>query len=130
MSFLNGKLNATEETLMLLHGDANGTEASLDALAEDVQQMELSITELREQVYNAKNANFQGEDLSSRSTNRISLPVYIYIYSHVCVQVPWTPFPPHTHCQPWRRVASTPPPAIQEAPWRSQQPPAEPQRPR
>lgn len=65
LSFLSGKLNTTEETLILLHGDANATDVYLDALTEDINQLELSIKELREQVDKAKNANFQGEDLPS-----------------------------------------------------------------
>ncbi|KAK5849033.1 hypothetical protein PBY51_008708 [Eleginops maclovinus] len=60
MSYLNGELNTTEDTLNLLHSVANATDANLDALTEDANQMELSIQELRQQVYNAKNANIQG----------------------------------------------------------------------
>ena len=48
---------------MLLHWDSNATEVSLDSLTEDIKQLELSIRKLREQVYKAKNANFQGENL-------------------------------------------------------------------
>lgn len=66
MSFLNGKLNTTNETLMLLHDDANATEANLDALTEKIRQLQLSIEELKGQVFNAKNANFQGEYLRRR----------------------------------------------------------------
>ncbi len=61
MSYLNGKLNTTEETLNLLHTDANATDANLDALTDEANQLEQSVQELRQQVYNAKNANIRGE---------------------------------------------------------------------
>lgn len=61
MSYLNGKLNTTEEMLDLLHDDANATTAHLNSLTDEVNQLERSIQELRQQVYNAKNANIQGE---------------------------------------------------------------------
>ncbi|XP_034433503.1 laminin subunit beta-1-like [Hippoglossus hippoglossus] len=60
MSYLNGKLNTTEETLNLLHNDANSTDVNLDALTEEANQLELSVQDLRQQVYDAKNANLQG----------------------------------------------------------------------
>lgn len=67
MSFLNGKLNTVEETLVLRRGDANATEVDLDSLRDNINQLELRVQELREQVFNAKNANFQGENLRSSS---------------------------------------------------------------
>lgn len=62
LSYLNGKLNTTEETLNLLHSDANATDANLVSLTDEVNQLELSIQELRQQVYIAKNTNIQGEN--------------------------------------------------------------------
>lgn len=67
MSYLNGKLNTTEETLNLLHSDANATEVNLDSLTDEANQLELNIQELRQQVYNAKNANIQGEKPDCRT---------------------------------------------------------------
>lgn len=66
MSYLNGKLNTTEETLNLIHSDANATSANLDALMDEARQLELSVQELRQEVYNAKNANIQGEEQDCR----------------------------------------------------------------
>lgn len=80
MSFLSGKLNTTEETLTLLHGDANATEVDLDSLTEDINQLELSIKELREQVYNAKNANFQGENLRKEDKHVLSINIHAHIF--------------------------------------------------
>ncbi|XP_071368424.1 laminin subunit beta-1-like isoform X2 [Centroberyx affinis] len=60
MSYLNGRLNTTEETVTLLYGDANTTEATLEALREEAGQLELTVQDLRQQVYIAKNSNFQG----------------------------------------------------------------------
>ncbi|XP_034719673.1 laminin subunit beta-1b [Etheostoma cragini] len=60
MSYLNGKLNTTEETLNILHSDANATDANLDALTAEANQLELSVQDLRQQVHKAKNANIQG----------------------------------------------------------------------
>ncbi|KAM9328243.1 laminin subunit beta-1b [Pholidichthys leucotaenia] len=60
MSYLNGKLNTTEETLDLLHSDANFTSADLDKLTDEANQLEQSVKELRQQVYDAKNANIHG----------------------------------------------------------------------
>lgn len=61
MSGLNGQLNVTEESLNLLHGNANVSNAVLDSLTDEVTQLELRIQESRQLVYNAKNANIQGE---------------------------------------------------------------------
>ncbi|XP_058480786.1 laminin subunit beta-1b [Solea solea] len=60
MSYLNGKLNTTEENLDLFHDEANSTDVNLDALSDEVQQLELGVRELRQQVSDAKNANLQG----------------------------------------------------------------------
>lgn len=45
----------------LLLDDANSTHVNLSALTDEAKQLELSVQELRQQVYNAKNANIQGE---------------------------------------------------------------------
>ncbi|XP_056280789.1 laminin subunit beta-1b isoform X2 [Pseudoliparis swirei] len=60
MSYLNGKLNTTEETAIHLHGDANATDADLAALTDEAGRLELRVRELRRQVDNFKNANIQG----------------------------------------------------------------------
>lgn len=70
MSYLNGKLNTTEEMLDLLHDDSNATTAHLNSLTDEVNQLESSIQELRQQVYNAKNANIQGETPHCRRGGR------------------------------------------------------------
>ncbi|XP_068995957.1 laminin subunit beta-1b isoform X2 [Embiotoca jacksoni] len=60
MSFLNGKLNTTEETLNLLQDDANATDANLDALTDESDRLERTVRELRQQVHDTKNANIHG----------------------------------------------------------------------
>lgn len=61
MSGLNGQLNETEESLNLLHSNASVSDTVLDSLTDEVTQLELRIQESRQLVYNAKNANIQGE---------------------------------------------------------------------
>lgn len=61
MSYLNGKLNTTKETLNLFHSDTNATDTNLDSLTDEVNQIDLRIQELTQQVYNTKNANIEGE---------------------------------------------------------------------
>lgn len=78
MTYLNGKLNTTEELLDLLQGDTNDTDASLDSLTEEINQLERTIRQLRQEVYNAKNANIQGE--SSLCTRVISSSLFILIF--------------------------------------------------
>ncbi|XP_026002832.1 laminin subunit beta-1b isoform X2 [Astatotilapia calliptera] len=60
MSYLNGKLNTTEEALELLQSDANATDADLDVLTVEANQLEMSVQRLRQQVDDAKNANIHG----------------------------------------------------------------------
>nr|XP_020515981.2 laminin subunit beta-1-like [Labrus bergylta] len=60
MSYVNIKLNTTEESLNLLHSDANATDANLDALTDEANKLEQSVKDLRQEVYNAKNANIKG----------------------------------------------------------------------
>lgn len=66
MSYLNGELNTTEESVNLLQSDANATDAKLDTLADEANRLELSVQELITEVYNAKNANIQGEKPDGR----------------------------------------------------------------
>lgn len=88
MSYLNGKLNTTEEALGLLRGDAHAADANVTALTEAIDRLELSIKELRQQVYDAKNANFQGEASLSRPDKRRRL------YSRTFLVFFFTPPPP------------------------------------
>lgn len=60
MSYLNGKLNTTEEALELLQSDANATDADLDVLTVEANQLEMSVQRLRQQVDDTKNANIHG----------------------------------------------------------------------
>lgn len=71
MSFLNGKLNTTEDGLNLLHGDSNTTEADLNALTDEANKLDRNVQDLRQQVRNAKNANIYGE----KSNHHTSKPV-------------------------------------------------------
>lgn len=61
MSYLNGQVNTTKETLDLLHSEANVTSSELDTLTDEANQLELRVQDLIQQVYNIKNANIQGE---------------------------------------------------------------------
>lgn len=61
MSFLNGKLNTTQETLEILHKDANSSSSKLDALTDEANKLELSVQALIQQVHLIKNSNIQGE---------------------------------------------------------------------
>lgn len=103
MSYLNGKLNTTEEMLDLLHDDANATFAQLNSLTDEVNQLERSIQELRQQVYNAKNANIQGETphcrRGGRWTGNQPFGRVTLKETYALFQVPWTPFPKHTGSQ-------------------------------
>lgn len=65
MSYLNGKLNTTEEALELLQSDANATDADLDVLTVEANQLEMSVQRLRQQVDDTKNANIHGEKSSA-----------------------------------------------------------------
>lgn len=60
MSFLNGKLNTTNENLVLAYGEKNLTETGLDALTGEANKLEQQVQELRQQVHNIKNANIHG----------------------------------------------------------------------
>uniref|UniRef100_A0A3Q2TZN7 Laminin, beta 1b n=1 Tax=Fundulus heteroclitus TaxID=8078 RepID=A0A3Q2TZN7_FUNHE len=60
MSFLNGQLNTTRESLNMVHGEANGTETSLDVLTDEANKLEEYVQELRQQVHNIKNSNIHG----------------------------------------------------------------------
>lgn len=91
MTYLNGKLNTTEELLDLLHGDTNDTDAGLDSLAEEINQLDRTIRQLGQEVYNAKNANIQGE--SSLCSKVICSNLFKFIFVLFgCPQVRWTPF--------------------------------------
>ncbi|KAM4712138.1 laminin subunit beta-1b isoform 1-T1 [Anableps anableps] len=60
MSFLNGKLNTTEESLIVADGDANATEANLDVLTDEANRLQQHVQELAQQVHDIKNANIHG----------------------------------------------------------------------
>lgn len=61
MSYFNGKLNTTEESLSFLHGDANITDIRLEELTDEAKKLEQNIQELKQQVLDAKNANIFGK---------------------------------------------------------------------
>lgn len=67
MSYLNGKLNTSEETLNFIHSEANVTDANLDALTNEANKLEVKVKELRRQVHNIKNANIHGENSNCSS---------------------------------------------------------------
>lgn len=60
MSYLNGKLNTTEETLNQINSEANTTEINLDSVTEEAEQLERSVKEMVQQVHDIKNANIHG----------------------------------------------------------------------
>ncbi|XP_047431649.1 laminin subunit beta-1b [Mugil cephalus] len=60
MSYLNGQLNTTEDTLDGLHSDAKVTHANLDLLTDEAKQLDRDVQELRQQVHNIKNTNIHG----------------------------------------------------------------------
>lgn len=86
MSHLNGRLNTTEETLTLLHSDTNTTDVDLDTLTDEVIQLEVSVEQLRQQVYDAKNANIEGERPDCVYRLSLKQAYHQHIASHsICV---------------------------------------------
>ncbi|XP_017267126.3 laminin subunit beta-1b [Kryptolebias marmoratus] len=60
MSYFNGKLNTTEDTLNFLHGDINIADTRLDELTGEANKLERKVQELKQQVHDAKNSNIYG----------------------------------------------------------------------
>ncbi|XP_077449810.1 laminin subunit beta-1-like isoform X2 [Stigmatopora argus] len=60
MSYVDGKLNTTEEILHVLRSDANATDGNLDELTEQADGLGRLVQELRQRVFDAKNANLEG----------------------------------------------------------------------
>ncbi|XP_029018655.2 laminin subunit beta-1b [Betta splendens] len=72
MSYLNGEVNTTRETLDRLHADSNATSSGLDALTDEAKQLELRVQDLTQLVSNIKNANIQGAMDSIRDAHEQS----------------------------------------------------------
>lgn len=78
MSYFNGKLNTTEDTLNFLDGDIDMTNIRLDGLSDEASKLEQNVQELKQQVHDAKNSNIYGEKLKPRGYT-VSSPIFVSV---------------------------------------------------
>ncbi|XP_051911890.1 laminin subunit beta-1-like isoform X1 [Hippocampus zosterae] len=79
MSYVDGAVNTTEETLNVLQSEVRASDTNLDELTDQANRLERHVQELRQKVYDAKNANFQGAMDTITEANQESLRAEIRV---------------------------------------------------